>query len=65
MPCRRSERLNHHSSSPVPAARGCGHGRGHGGGHAATCTTLKLEEEVPPAREQHGEEPILEELGTA
>ena len=45
--------------------RGCGHGRGHGGGCVATCTALKLKEEVLPAGEQHVEEPILEESGIA
>ena len=39
----------------MPIGRGRGHGRG--------CAALNLEEEVPPAGEQHGEEPILEEPG--
>ena len=65
MSCRRSERLNHRSPSHVLGVRGCVHGRGHGGGRAAARTTLKLKEEVPPAGEQHMEEPILEEPGAA
>ena len=65
MSCHRSERLGHHSPSPVPTVHGCGHGRGHGGGHAATHVALHLEEEAPPAGEQHVEEPILEEPGAA
>ena len=40
-------------------------GRGHGGGCATARAALNLEEEVPPAREQHMEEPILEEPGVA
>ena len=44
----------------MPAGHGHGRGHGHQGGHAAA---LNLEEEVPPAVEQHVEEPILEELG--
>jgi len=35
------------------------HRRGCGGGCAATHVALNLEEEVPPAGEQHLEEPIL------
>jgi len=42
-------------SSPVPTNRGLGGG----------CVALNLEEEVPPAGEQHMEEPILEEPGVA
>ena len=48
----------------MPTGRGHGDGRGHGGGCVATHIALNLEE-APPAREQHMEEPILEELGAA
>ena len=49
----------------MPAGRGQGHGHGHRGGCGTARAALNLEEEVLPAREQHGEEPILEELGVA
>ena len=52
-------------STPMPAGHGRGHGRGHGQEHVTARTALNLEEEVPPTREQHGEEPILEEPGIA
>ena len=51
-------------STPMPTSHGRGCGRGHGGGRATACATLNLEE-VLPAGELHGEEPILEELGVA
>ena len=63
MLCRRLEHLNRRSLSPMPTGHGHGCGHGHGGGCATTHTALNLEEEVPPAVEQHVEEPILEELG--
>ena len=49
----------------MPTGNGHGHGRGHGRGHTAARAALNLDEEVPPAREQHMEEPILEEPGVA
>ena len=61
MSCRRLEHLNHRSPSPVPAS--CGHDHDHG--CVRGCAALNLEEEVPCAGEQHGEEPILEDLGAA
>ena len=64
MSCRCSKRLNRQSPSPVPASHGHGCRRGRGGGCVAARAALNLEEEVPPAREQHVEEPIPEEAGT-
>ena len=49
----------------MPTSRGRGRGRGHGGGCTAARTPLNHEEEVLPTKEQHEEEPILEELGVA
>ena len=49
----------------MSTTHGHGHGRGYGGGHAATHVALNLEEDTPPAREQHVEEPILEEPSVA
>ena len=46
----------------MPSGHGRGHGRGRGGRCAAARAALNLEEEVLPTREQHMEEPILEEL---
>ena len=63
--CHHLECLNHHSLSPVPTDHGHGRGHGHGGGCVAAHIALNLEEEVPPAEEQHVEEPILEEPGVA
>ena len=65
MSCHRLECLNRHSPSPVPAGHGHDRGHGHGGGCAAAHAALNLEEEVPPTREQHVEEPILEVPGIA
>ena len=65
MSCHRSEHLNRRSPSPVLAGHGHGHGHGRGGGHAAAHVALNLEEDTPPAREQHMEEPFLEEPGVA
>ena len=48
---------------PAGHGRGCGHGRG--GGRTTTHVVLNFEEEVPPTREQHVDEPILEEPGVA
>ena len=62
MSCHRLEHLNCRSSSPIPTGHGHGRGHGHGGGCVATHTALNLDEEVLPIREQHKEEPILEEL---
>ena len=49
----------------MPTDHGHGRGHGHGGGHATTHVALNLEEEAPPAGEQHVEDPILEEPGIA
>ena len=49
----------------MSTGQGCGHGHGCGRGRAIACAALNLEEEVPPTREQHVEESILEEPGVA
>ena len=49
----------------MPTGHGRGHGRGHGGGCAVSHAALILKEEVPPAIEQHVEDPILEEIVVA
>ena len=49
----------------MPTGRGRGRGRGRVGRCATARAALNLEEEVPPTREQHVEESILEEPGIA